>query len=151
MNLEPLSDKSSLLADLPAPERRFFEAAASPQAFSASEVLFDEGGDADVFHIIETGRVALEIVSPGRAPIVVQTLGEGELVGISWLLPPYRWQWTARALVDTDTAAFDAAAVRKECELDKELSLRVYRAVAAETARRLHHTRLQLLDLYETA
>ncbi|MFQ5966641.1 MAG: cyclic nucleotide-binding domain-containing protein [Acidimicrobiia bacterium] len=149
MNLEPIREKSNLLAHLPGPEMRFFESVATEATFEADAVLFDEGSAADMFYIIGVGRVALEIASPGKAPIVVQTLSDGELVGISWLLPPYRWQWRARALIGTDAVAFDAAAVRKECELDKELSLRVHQAVAAEAARRLHHTRLQLLDLYE--
>ncbi|HEY5578257.1 MAG TPA: cyclic nucleotide-binding domain-containing protein [Acidimicrobiia bacterium] len=149
MNLEGLRSKSNLLADLPGPEMRFLESVATEVGYSAGQVVFSEDEQADTFFIVAEGKVGLEIGAPGKSPMVIQTLGEGDLVGISWLFPPYRWQWTARTHTESVLVAFDAVKVRKECELDRELDSRVLRAVAAEAARRLHHTRLQLLDLYE--
>ena len=57
--------------------------------FEAGQYLFHEGEAADEFFLIRQGRVALEIVAPGQAPVVISTLGAGEIVGASWLVPPY--------------------------------------------------------------
>ena len=66
--------------------------------FAAGQYLFREGEPADEFFLIRHGSVALEIAAPGKAPIVFETLGDGEIVGASWLVPPYRWMFDARAV-----------------------------------------------------
>jgi thioredoxin-like negative regulator of GroEL len=67
---------------------------------------------------------------------------------VSWLLPPHRWNWRARAVTDTAAIAFDAAKVRAQSEIDRELAHRLLGMVAKEAITRLHNTRVQLLDLY---
>ena len=151
MNFAELSAKSELLAGLPAKELEFLSSIAAEVNFGAGDTIFEADQPADTFHIVETGKVGLEITSPGRPPMVIQTLGDGELVGVSWLFPPYRWNWTARAITKVATFGFSALRVREECEVDSELNRWVLRAVGEEAVRRLHNTRLQLLNLYETA
>jgi hypothetical protein len=79
---------------------------------------------------------------------VIQTLGRGDLLGLSWLFPPYRWNWTAQSAVDTDLVVFDANVIRSELEKNRDLTLEVLTVVASEVVDRLHRTRIQLLDLY---
>src|ERR1051326_3873515 len=66
--------------------------------FSAQQYICLEGQDANDFYLIRDGKVALEILAPNRKPIVVQTFGEGEVLGWSWLVPPYKWRFHARAV-----------------------------------------------------
>ena len=80
--------------------------------------------------------------------MIIQTLGPGDLVGLSWLFPPHRWNWRARAIGDSRLIAFDAVEVRRQCQENRDLALEVYQAVADEAASRLHSTRIRLLDLY---
>ncbi|HEX6146774.1 MAG TPA: cyclic nucleotide-binding domain-containing protein [Acidimicrobiia bacterium] len=149
MNLQTLRESSPLLAKLSNTELEFFESVSSVVGLSKGEILFEEGGAADTFYIISEGRVGLEMTSPGKMPMVIQTLGPGDLVGLSWFFAPHRWNWRARALSDTTVVAFDAAEVRKRCRENRDLALEVLGVVSAELAARLHRTRIQLLDLYK--
>ena len=149
MNLDGLRERSELLKKLPDAAYEEVASLATVASFDPGAILFDEDEEAATFFILSDGIVALELISPSREPITIQTLGVGELVGISWLFPPYRWNWRASAVGHVAAAAFDAAAVRQRCADDPELKMWVLRVVAEETARRLHNTRVQLLDLYK--
>jgi CRP-like cAMP-binding protein len=81
------------------------------------------------------GRIGLELTSPGKEPIVIQTLGAGDLVGVSWLFPPHRWNWRARAIVDSELVAFDATIIRAELERNRDLALEVLSVVAGKWCR----------------
>ena len=59
--------------------------------FRPGEVLFRSGTPADHFFVVRSGRIALELTAPGRAPLVVETADAGEVLGWSWLVPPYQW------------------------------------------------------------
>jgi CRP-like cAMP-binding protein len=150
MNLRSVRESSELLTSLSNTELEFFEGISSEVHLANGAILFEEGGVAESFFIVSTGKVGLELTSPGRSPMVIQTLGPGELVGVSWFFPPYRWNWRARAIEDTTLIAFDALAVRSECEANRDLALEVLGVIAEEVVRRLQRTRIQLLDLYRT-
>ena len=148
MNFDALREKSPLLRALARTELSLFESAASRLRVSTGEVLFEESGSADAFYVVDEGRIGLELTSPGKDPMVIQTLGSGDLVGVSWLFPPHRWNWRARAMIDSDLVAFDADVIRSEMERNRDLALEVLGVVAGDVAGRLHRTRVQLLDLY---
>ena len=116
--------------------------------YDAGEYLFREGGAADEFFLIRHGQVALEIAAPGRTPIVIATLGEGEITGASWLIPPYRWMSDARATTLTRAIGVDAACLREKCEADHDLGYEMMKRFLPILVQRLHATRLQLLDVY---
>ncbi|MFJ1704954.1 cyclic nucleotide-binding domain-containing protein [Kitasatospora sp. NPDC088346] len=110
--------------------------------------IFEEGGPADRFWIVRSGGVALDVHIPGRPPAVVETLGEGDLLGWSWLFAPYRWHLGARARGEVRAAEFDAGRVRAACAQDPAFGLAVTALVAEVIAHRLQATRTRLLDLY---
>ena len=150
MNLRSIRDSSELLTRLSNTELEFFETVSQEAQLANGEILFEEGGAAESFFIVVTGKIGLEMTIPGRAPVVIQTLGPGDLLGVSWFFPPYRWNWRARALEDTTLVAFDALEVRRRCEANRDLAFEVQGVVAEEVVRRLHRTRIQLLDVYRT-
>jgi CRP/FNR family transcriptional regulator, cyclic AMP receptor protein len=115
---------------------------------TAGERLFDEGGVADMFWLIEQGGVALDMRVPGRGDQIVETLGPGTVLGWSWLHPPYRWQFGAVARLATTAIAFDAASVRRRCDADPAFGYAMLRAFTPVIIERLQATRLRLLDLY---
>ncbi|MFF8896711.1 cyclic nucleotide-binding domain-containing protein [Streptomyces lydicus] len=110
--------------------------------------LFEEGRRADRFWIIRSGQVALDQHVPGRRALVVETLGRDELLGWSWLFPPYLWHLGAQTVGPVEAVEFDAGLVRALCESDAVLGRAMYRYVAETVADRLHGTRTRLLDLY---
>lgn len=124
---------------------------ASEVEFAAGTAVFKEGEPADACFLLTSGNVALEIVVPGRGPHVVETLHAGEVLGWSWLFPPYRWTFDAQALRATTAIRFDADALRKAKAADKELGYELMTRFAQVLVDRLQATRLQLLDIYGTA
>ncbi|MBX5454501.1 MAG: cyclic nucleotide-binding domain-containing protein [Acidobacteriia bacterium] len=118
--------------------------------FEAGHYLFHEGEPANEFYLLRHGRVALELHAPGRGPITFQTLGEGEIVGVSWLIPPYRWAYDARALTLVRAIGVDAACLRQKCEADHDLGYEMMKRVTSVLIQRLQTTRLQILDVYGT-
>lgn len=117
-------------------------------SFPAGTRVFEEDGVADRFWIISSGLVALDVHVPGRRAAVVETLGEGDLLGWSWLFEPYRWHLGAQARTAVVASEFDAERVRAACEEDPAFGLAVTDCVAQVIARRLKSTRTRLLDLY---
>src|SRR5689334_9048254 len=116
--------------------------------FTAGERLFDEGGVADRFWLIEQGGVALDMRVPGRGDQIVETLGPGTVLGWSWLHPPYRWHFRAVARLATTAIAFDAASVRRRCDADPAFGYAMLRSFTPVITERLQATRIRLLDLY---
>lgn len=116
--------------------------------FAAGEYLFREGSPANEFFLIRHGRVALEIAAPGKTPIVFETLGDGEIAGASWLVPPYRWTFDARVLDSTRAIGIDAACLRGKCDADPKLGYAMMKSFLAIFVKRLQATRLQILDVY---
>ena len=121
---------------------------ASMARFDAGQVVFNAGDAADQFFLIRHGKVGIELVAPGPGRIVIQTVGEGEVLGWSWLFPPYRWHYDAVALELTRVAAFDGRCLREKCEHDHDLGYELMKRFAQVMAQRLQATRLQLLDVY---
>ncbi|MER6046532.1 cyclic nucleotide-binding domain-containing protein (plasmid) [Streptomyces sp. BHT-5-2] len=136
-----------LLHRLPPDGRERLLAFAHEVSFPEGTRIFEEGGAADQFWIIRTGSVNLDVRLPGRRPAVVEPLGPGDLLGWSWLVPPYRWRMGAEAFTLVRAHEFDATAVRALCEADPALGLAVTRQVLDVVARRLLATRHRLVDL----
>ncbi len=116
--------------------------------FTPGQYLAREGDPANEFFLIRHGKVALEIVAPGQQPMVFATEGEGEIVGTSWLLPPYRWRYDARAVELTRAVGMNAQCLRDKCEADPRLGYELMKRVVPIIVGRLDDTRLQMLDVY---
>lgn len=118
--------------------------------FAAGDYLFHEGGPADYFYLLRSGRVRLETVVPGRAPVVLETIQTGEVIGWSWLFPPYLWQFDAVAADAVRATAFDGKCLRGKGEENHHLGYELALRSAQIMMQRLQATRLQLLDVYDT-
>lgn len=116
--------------------------------FPEGSRVFEEGRLADRFWIIRSGTVCLDIRVPGRRPAVIENLGFGELVGWSWLFPPYVWQLGAEAMTPVRAQEFDALTVRMMMDADPALGSAIGQWVGRVLAHRLHSARVRLLDLY---
>ena len=147
-NLEQILQEHPFFAGASAEEIKLIAGCARNHLFQAGEYLLREGGPADEFFLIRHGRVALEIAAPGRSPAVLETLGVGEFVGASWLIPPYRWALDARAVELTRATGIDAVCLRGKCEADHDLGYAMMKRFLPALVKRLHTTRLQVLDVY---
>jgi CRP/FNR family cyclic AMP-dependent transcriptional regulator len=146
--IDVLLKELPLFADLPSKQHAIISGCARNHRFNAGQYLFRESAPADEFFVIRHGRVALEIVAPGQAPIVFSTLHDGDVVGAAWLVPPYRWMFDARAMELTRAIGFDAACLRGKCEADPKLGYEMMKLFLPMLVKGLHDTQLQLLDVY---
>jgi CRP-like cAMP-binding protein len=147
-SVEQLLVESGLFADLAPEHLATIAGCGSLMHVEEGEYAFREGGDADAFYVLRSGLVALETHVPGRGPARVMTLHDEDVLGWSWLFPPYRWHLDARALEHTRMLTFDGACLRDKCIENHELGFELYRRFAEVIVSRLQATRFQLLDVY---
>ncbi len=128
--------------------RELVAGCAANEVFHAGDYVYREGDPADKFYLIRHGRVALEVHVPGKTPIIVETLKSDDLMGWSWLVPPYRASFDARAQELTRLVSLDAACLRGKMEKDSALGYELHKRFAPVVAARLAAARRQLIDLY---
>jgi CRP/FNR family transcriptional regulator, cyclic AMP receptor protein len=148
--VEELLGEVEALRPLSPEHRGTLAGCARNRVFAPGEQIMREGEPADAFYLVREGAVALETVVPGRGAITVETLHAGDLLGWSWLVPPYRTAFDARALGTAHLLDLDGACLRGKCEQDPALGYAVLKILAVVFAERLRDTRLRLLDLYGT-
>jgi len=116
--------------------------------FEREHYLFHEGEAANAFYLIRSGKVALETSAAPHRPVIIETIEPNEVLGWSWLFPPYRWHFTARAIEPVHALLLDGACLRAKGEADHDLGYELVRCAAQILMQRLQATRLQLLDMY---
>jgi CRP/FNR family transcriptional regulator, cyclic AMP receptor protein len=149
--IEDLLAENAALAALDPEQRALIAGCARNRTYEAGEYLLREGDPADLFFVVRSGDVALEAFSPQRGAMTVETVHDGDLLGWSWLVPPHRTMFDARAIGTTHTIAFDGACLRGKLEQDSALGFALMRLFAVVMAERLQNTRVRLLDLYGKA
>lgn len=148
MSFSALRNQSAVLDALEDEHLEFLSSIYEEQELTEDSVVFDEDDPADAFYIIGSGRVGLEMPVPTGQPLLLETLGNGDLVGLSWASEPYHWKWRARALGPTRVFRFDADTVRDRCIEDPTLGAQLYLSIAKAAMMRLQAARVRLLDLY---
>ena len=147
-NLERILSEHPFFHDLPPEYLKIVVGCASNVRFEPEEVVYREGDAANKFFLVREGRISLEINVPHQGLIAIQTIGAGEILGWSWLFPPYKWRFTSRVYERTRAIALDGECLRKKCEDDHGLGYEIYKRFANIIVQRLQATRLQLLDVY---
>lgn len=139
---------TKLLTALPPPQRQRLMTLAREVSFPEDTRIFEAGGTADRFWVIRSGAVSLDQQVTSVQRVTVASLGAGDLLGWSWLFPPYRWDFGAEAFSPVRAYEFEARAVLKLCEEEPALGLSLVRIVAEILAHRLEATRGRLMEQY---
>ena len=113
--------------------------------FEAGEILFREREPANQFYLIESGSIALEAHEPPDGTKLVQKLGVGDVLGWSWLFPPFVWHFRARALEQTSAIVLNGAHLLITAEADHDFGYELMKRVAQVVIRRLQATRKELI------
>jgi CRP-like cAMP-binding protein len=135
----------TFLRGMPSGQLTELAGAASVVSFQTGSRILEDGGNAARFWLIRSGRVALDLALPGDAPVTIEMLGMGDVLGLSWLLPPFRWTFGATAVGPVEAFEFDAPSVRARCASDPSLGYELTRRFIGVSAHRLHATRKRLL------
>ena len=116
--------------------------------FEAGSYLFRKGEPANEFYLIRDGQVGLQVSAQGGKPVTFQTVGNDEVVGLSWLIPPYRWSFDARAMTRIRAIGIHAVCLRDKCDADHDLGYEMMQRFMPVLIGRLEAARLQALDIY---
>jgi CRP/FNR family cyclic AMP-dependent transcriptional regulator len=111
----------------------------------AGQTLFHEGDAADHFYIVMEGTMDLYARLEDDEEQWIQLIDVGEVIGWSWLVPPYRWAFSARSREGAMLMRFDAAAVRDMCDRDPAFGYGTMKQICALMLDRLHTVRNQMM------
>ena len=147
--LRGILSEHAFFKDFPARHLELIVGCASNVCFDAETFIFHEGEAAEKFFLIREGKVALQITSERRGALNIQTLGPGEILGWSWLLPPYLWKLAAKVIDPTRALAIDGHCLRDKAAQDHDLGYELLIRFSRVFVKRLESIRLQLANVYE--
>ena len=116
--------------------------------FKTGQTILREGEFANRCYLIETGKVIVESGSNFSEPLVIETIGAGDLLGWSWMFPPYVWQFSAHAVEPTTAICFYGTILREYCEKDHSLGYELLKRISAVMVKRLQAAQKQMLSLH---
>ena len=151
IQLEPLATRVALhpfLAGMNHTQLALLTDCAVSRHFKTNQIILRQGEFANGFYLVETGKVALESLVGFNQSIPLQIVGAGDLLGWSWMFPPYVWQFTARAIDPTNTLFFYAAILREYCEKDHSLGYELLKRISSVIVTRLQAAHDQMLALH---
>lgn len=146
-DLQNIITSHTLFQDMKPEHQALLGRGAKEAKYKAGEVIFRQGEPANLFHLIVSGKVLLEAHEPADGTVPVQTLGPGDLLGWSWLFPPFAWNFQARAVEPTEVIALSGGHLLASAEQDNEFGYELMKRVAQVVIKRLQGARKQLLDL----
>lgn len=117
--------------------------------FKKGEIVMCEGETANRFYLIETGKVALLSSALAGEPVAIDIIGPGDLLGWSWIFPPYVWHFTAQALEDTEAIFFYGTILREYCERDHSLGYELFKRMTPVMIKRLQAAREKMLAMHK--
>lgn len=135
-----------LLSDLDPAFIDVLAGSAELRQFAENEIVFRHGDAADHFYIVRSGRITVEVPAIEGPPLELQNLGEGAVLGWSWLIPPYEWSFQARAVTAAELVEFDGAAIREHAEADQQFGYAILKCFSRLMSVRLEHARRRMMD-----
>ncbi len=147
--LEPILAEHPFLKGMSHDHLAIITGCAKNVKFDAGTHVFREGQEANEFFVVRQGTISIEAFSPAHGPLVLQTVGAGDIMGWSWLVPPYRWHFDGKATELVRAISLDGKCLRGKCEKDHELGYELLKRFSEIMSQRLDVTRMQLLDLYD--
>lgn len=138
----------SFFQELSPEELTFIAGCGKNVRFKEGQIIANPGDAASEFYLIREGRVSFLMETQPNQSFIYQTVGPNEILGLEWLIPPYKWTATVQAKSFTRAIAFDGACLRQKCENDTNLGYKLMKHLVQIMVRREDAVRLQLLDVY---
>lgn len=130
---------------------KFLADCARSRQVEGNQALFRQGDPASQFFLLRTGSVSIEIPAIAGPTLQVQRLGPGKILGWSWLLPPYKWSFQARAEQDSEVLEFDGRAILERCEEDPRFGYELIKRFSGLMAERLDAAHRKMMDQWSPA
>jgi CRP-like cAMP-binding protein len=132
--------------ELPDEIRDFLAAHAKLRRLGEGEVLFHFAERARHFYLLLSGHISVEVAAIEGPSLQLQELGPGMVLGWSWLIPPNRWSFQARAQTPVEVIEFDGAAVLAQCESNPVFGYVLLKRFSKLMSERLQHARQRMIE-----
>ena len=149
--IEKLISESTFFSGLPAALIAFLSEHAKRRRLAADEVLFRYGDHARHFYLIVDGSVSVEVAAIEGPALELQQLGTGAVLGWSWLIPPFKWSFQARATAAANVIAFDGAAILAGCDANPVFGYELLKRFSALMSERLNFARQKMMEEWKPA
>ncbi|MDD5321259.1 MAG: cyclic nucleotide-binding domain-containing protein [Methylococcales bacterium] len=130
---------------------KFLCESSSTREIKKGEILFRQGENADKFYVVRSGRVSIQIPAIMGPVLEIQTLGKDQVLGWSWLISPYKWNFQTRAEEDSELLQFDGTAILARCEQDPQFGYELLKKFAGLMSERLNAARQKMMDEWNPA
>lgn len=151
MNQKSIADvlrAHAFFRDLPDADVEFIAGCGRNKIVKAGEWLAHEGDPADTFYILRSGKASIIAHIPQRGEVILQTVTGDDVVGWSWLFPPYQWTFSVRALDTVHAVELNGVCLREKCDRDNSMGYRLMKKFVEFMTSRVRATRMQLMDVY---
>jgi CRP-like cAMP-binding protein len=141
-------EKHAFLSELSAEMIAKIEPFATSKFVNAGDYVFRQGETANFLYLIQSGSIDIELFSAVGGPVVVQKLSAGQALGWSWMIPPYRWRFDARATEPSELIEINGSSLRSLMRRDHELGFTLFERIVRMLGERIESERLQLISVY---
>jgi CRP-like cAMP-binding protein len=128
---------------------KFLSSSVKELRIKEGHVLFQQGKPAEKFYLVREGQISVQVPALMGPTLELQVLGKDQILGWSWLIPPYRWNFHARALEDSYLLEFDGSAILARCEEDPKFGYELFKRFAALMSARLDAARQKMMDQWD--
>ena len=125
---------------------KFICECSSTREIKKGQILFRQGENADKFYVIRNGRISIQMPAIMGPTLEVQTLGKGQVLGWSWLISPYKWNFQAKAEEDSELLQFDGIAILARCEQEPKFGYELLKRFAVLMSVGLNAARQKMMD-----
>lgn len=128
---------------------KFLAGSAAEKKIKSGDTLFKQGERAERFYLLRSGQISIQVPALMGPTLEIQTLGNDQILGWSWLIAPYRWSFLARAVADSEVLEFDGKAILAHCESDPKFGYELFKRFAALMSERLDAARQKMMDQWD--
>jgi CRP/FNR family transcriptional regulator, cyclic AMP receptor protein len=125
---------------------KFLCECSSTREIKKGQVLFRQGENADKFYVVRNGRISIQMPAIMGPTLEIQTLDKDQVLGWSWLISPYKWNFQTKAEEDSELLQFDGAAILARCEQEPKFGYELLKKFAALMSVGLNAARQKMMD-----
>ena len=115
------------------------------------QILFRQGENADKFYVVRSGRISIQMPAIMGPTLEIQTLGKDQVLGWSWLISPYKWNFQTKAEEDSELLQFDGTAILARCKQEPKFGYELLKKFAALMSVGLNAARQKMMDEWNPA
>jgi len=125
---------------------KFLCECSSTREIKKGQILFLQGEHADKFYVVRSGRISIQMPAIMGPTLEIQAVDEDQVLGWSWLISPYQWNFQTKAEEDSELLQFDGVAILARCEQEPKFGYELLKKFAGLMSVRLNAARQKMMD-----